>query len=279
MATANNAPQYFDNDLFEPRFQWRMNMPDVNGLWNPRGPGTLRLVDVRVTSVCRPDGTELTDTRADPVVGGRLADDDLRTNAKMVDLDPANQMVPEIYGWRPRLLDRDGREVLRGDYLPSAVEDLWPRADLPSGRPDMSGTYQSVLTSLTWAARGHRRLPATGPRVEDQAERDVLGPQVGRCGLDQPGWHGAGHAPDSAVPERVKGHHRPRQMPTNLIRDQDPDHTRTIAPPTALTASIAAGQRHHEPCTTSRRRNCGQFRRPTPDPGPCHAAYSPRSLR
>ncbi|OMI84854.1 hypothetical protein BSZ07_37100 [Streptomyces sp. M1013] len=153
VATANNVPQYFDNDLFEPRFQRRMDLPDVNGLWNPRGPGTLRLADVAVTSVCLPDGRRLTDARADPVVGARLVDDDLRTDGKMVDLDPHNQMVPEIYGWRPRLLDADGDELLRGDFLPSAVEDLWPRADLPSGRPDMAGAYQSVLTDVTWAER------------------------------------------------------------------------------------------------------------------------------
>ncbi|MEV6424322.1 ferritin-like protein [Streptomyces sp. NPDC051662] len=151
VATANNVPQYFDNDLFEPRYQWRMKLPDVNGLWNPRGPGTLRLADVSVTSVCFPDGRQVTDGREDPVVGGRLVDDDLRTNGKMVDLDPHNQMVPEIYGWRPRLLGKDGEELLRGDFLPSAVEDLWPRADLPSGRPDMSGAYHSVLTGLAWA--------------------------------------------------------------------------------------------------------------------------------
>ncbi|GGQ35731.1 ferritin-like domain-containing protein [Streptomyces griseomycini] len=153
VATANNVPQYFDNDLFEPRFQWRMDLPDVNGLWNPRGPGTLRLVDVVVTSVCLPDGRQLTDRRGDPVVGGRLVDDDVRTNGKMVDLDPHNQTVPEIYGWRPRLVDADGDELLRGDFLPSAVEDMWPRADLPSGRPDIAGTYQSVLTGVTWAER------------------------------------------------------------------------------------------------------------------------------
>lgn len=153
VATANNVPQYFDNDLFEPRYQWRMDLPDVNGLWNPRGPGTLRLADVAVTSVCMPEGRQLTDKRGDPVVGARLVDDDLRTDGKMVDLDPHNQMVPEIYGWRPRLVDADGDELLRGDFLPSAVEDLWPRADLPSGRPDMAYTYQSVLTDVTWAER------------------------------------------------------------------------------------------------------------------------------
>ncbi|MFF9785285.1 MULTISPECIES: ferritin-like domain-containing protein [Streptomyces] len=198
MATANNAPQYFDNDLFEPRFQWRMNMPDANGLWNPRGPGTVRLVDVTVTSVCRPDGRQITDAREDPVVTGRLVDDDLRTNAKMVDLDPTNQMVPEIYGWRPRLLDKDGKEVLRGDYLPSAVEDLWPRADLPSGRPDMAGTYHSVLTGLTWAPRVDSPLLNA---LRELTEEDMLSVKLTMDAVED----GVEHWPDNITLGRIVG--------------------------------------------------------------------------
>jgi hypothetical protein len=151
VATANNLVPYFDNDLFEPRFQWRMNLPDPNGLWNPRGSGALRLTDVRVTSVCRPDGRVLTEGSEDPVVGGRIADDDRRPNGKFVDLDPQNQMVSEIYGLRLRVLDKDGREQLRGDFAPAAMEDVWIRATLPSGRGDPSATYQSVLTGVRWA--------------------------------------------------------------------------------------------------------------------------------
>ncbi|MBC9726300.1 ferritin-like domain-containing protein [Streptomyces sp. TRM68367] len=152
VATVNNLSPYFDNNLFEPRFQWRMNLPDANGLWNPRGSGALRLTDVRVTSVCRPDGRVVTDTSHDPVVGGRLADDDRRPNGKFVDLDPQNQMVPEIYGLRLRVLDAKGREQLRGDFAPAVMEDVWIRATLPSGRGDPSATYQSVLTDVQWAA-------------------------------------------------------------------------------------------------------------------------------
>ncbi|MFF6888415.1 ferritin-like protein [Streptomyces sp. NPDC012421] len=151
VATANNLPPYFDNDLFEPRFQWRMALPDPNGLWNPRGSGALRLTDVRVTSVCAPDGRVLAESAEDPVVGGWIADDDRRPNGKFVDLDPQNQMVSEIYGMRLRILDAKGREQLRGDFAPAAMEDVWIRATLPSGRGDPSATYQSVLTGVRWA--------------------------------------------------------------------------------------------------------------------------------
>ncbi|MEU8925300.1 ferritin-like domain-containing protein [Kitasatospora sp. NPDC048545] len=153
VATANNLPPYFDNDVFEPRFQWRMNLPDPNGLWNPRGSGAMRLTDIAVTSVCQADGRVLTDPAADPVINGRLADDDRRAHGKFADLDPQNQMVAEIHGLRMRLLDAQGAELLRADLETTAMEDVWIRATLPSGRGDPSATYQSVLGNLQWADR------------------------------------------------------------------------------------------------------------------------------
>lgn len=150
-ATVNNVPPYFDNDLFEPRFQWRTTMPDFNGLWNPRGSGAMRLSDIRVTSACGPDGTTATTPAADPAVHCRLADDDRRAGGKFVDLDPQNQMVPEIYGLRMRLLDSAGDPVFSGDFKPVGMEDMWIRAKLASGRGDPAATYQSVLTGVEWA--------------------------------------------------------------------------------------------------------------------------------
>lgn len=151
VVTVNNALPYYDNNLFEPRYQWRMNLPDINGLWNPGGTGALRLSDVRVTAAYAPDGTAATSTWADPVVGGRVADDNLRANGKFADLDPQNQMVSELYGLRIRLVDAAGREAVRGDFVPAAMDDLWMRAILPSGRSDAAASYQSVLTGVAWA--------------------------------------------------------------------------------------------------------------------------------
>ncbi|GGK73047.1 ferritin-like domain-containing protein [Mangrovihabitans endophyticus] len=147
VATINNAVPYYDNQLFEPRFTWRMNLPDINGLWNPRGTGSIRLSDIRITAALLPGGA----AADDPIVDGRVADDDLRVNAKFADLDPENQMVPEIWGLRLRLLDVTGREALRADFRPAAMDDMWIRAKLPSGRGDPAATYQSVLTGVRWA--------------------------------------------------------------------------------------------------------------------------------
>ncbi|MET9690265.1 ferritin-like protein [Streptomyces sp. NPDC006514] len=169
VATANNAPPYYDNSLFEPRMQWLMRFPeDIFGLWNPGGTNAMRLTDVKVTSGLLPDGTLVTDPGRDRAVGGRLMDDDLRANGKFVDLDPADQTVPEIWGLRPRLVDAKGRELLRGDYLPTAVEDLWMRSRTPPEvMPDPSGTYQTVLSGLEWADADSPLLRALRERTDD----------------------------------------------------------------------------------------------------------------
>lgn len=168
VATANNAPPYYDNNLFEPHLQWLMKWPDdIHGLWNPGGTNAMRLTDVKVTSGLLPDGTLVTDPERDPAVGGSLVDDDLRANGKFVDLDPTDQMVPELWGLRPRLLDADGGELLRGDYLPTAVEDLWMRSQTPPEMPDPSGTYHSVLSGLEWADVDSPLLRALRERTDD----------------------------------------------------------------------------------------------------------------
>jgi hypothetical protein len=149
--TANNMPPYYDIKLWEPRLARQMQLPDLNGLWNPGGTGDVRLTDVRVTSCHSADGTRVTDARKDPLVGGRLVDDGLRTNGKFVDLDPSDQTVTELYAMRPCLLDSAGEQVLRADVLTTSVEDIWLRALTPVEVPYPSGAYQSVLTDLEWA--------------------------------------------------------------------------------------------------------------------------------
>ncbi len=149
--TANNMPPYYDIDQWEPHLARMMQLPDLNGLWNPGGTGDLRLTDVRVTSCHAADGTRTTDAREDGLIGGRLVDDGLRTNGKFVDLDPTDQTVTELYGMRPVLLDSTGRQALRADVLTTSVEDLWLRALTPVDVPYPSGVYQSVLTGLEWA--------------------------------------------------------------------------------------------------------------------------------
>ncbi|MFF0696037.1 ferritin-like domain-containing protein [Streptomyces tendae] len=231
VATANNLAPYFDNDLFEPRFQRRMALPDPNGLWNPRGSGALRLTDVRVTSVCRPDGRVLTKSSADPVVGGWIADDDRRPNGKFVDLDPQNQMVSEIYGLRLRVLDAKGRELLRGDFAPAAMEDVWVRATLPSGRGDPSATYQSVLTGVQWAEELASPLLRT---MREATHGDTLSVKLNVDGVED----GVERWLDSLTFGRVVGAIGPHA-------EGEPRH---LVAGRRLRKSGDSGPLHHAPC-------------------------------
>jgi hypothetical protein len=197
ICTVNNIPPYYDNNMFEPRFQWRMNAPDYNGLWHPKGSNAMRLTEVRITSGSLPDGKLLTTRAEDPLIGCRVADDDLRANGKFVDLDPQNQMVSELYGVRMRILDAEGNEVLRGDYEPSPVDDVWLRARLPSGRGDPSGCYQSVLTGLRW---GDVRSPAL-QAIRAATTGDVLSVKLVMDSVED----GVEHWPDNVTYGRIVG--------------------------------------------------------------------------
>jgi hypothetical protein len=154
--TINNVGPYFDNSVFEPRFQRLAELPyHYNGLWNPDGSGSFRMRDVAVTGLSFPDGRFTDRTADDPLLGGRLTDDDQRVSAKMVDLDPDEQMMTEIWGLRLRLLDASGAEVFRAGYDVASITDLWMRylPDSETQRPDPCCTYQSVLTDVQWAPK------------------------------------------------------------------------------------------------------------------------------
>lgn len=152
VATVNNVDPYHNNDLFEPRFRWFETDTEENGSFNPLGTGAFRLRSCRVTGAAYPDGRFATSPDADPILGTHVSEDNLRVSAKMTDLHPHAQNVPEIWGLRLRLQTGEGAEFLKADFEPAAVADVW-RRDV-SGSPergDLSGVYQSVLSGLQWS--------------------------------------------------------------------------------------------------------------------------------
>ncbi|GIG90339.1 ferritin-like domain-containing protein [Plantactinospora endophytica] len=177
ISTINNALRYYNNNAFEPRFQrlayfTDKGVIDENGLFNPKGTGTFRLSGLTVRSGLRPDGT-LLNPGDDPVVGGQIRDDNLRVNAKMVDIDQRDQTVPGIYGMRMRIVDTTGAEQFRADLEPSWIEDLWRRGP---GLPQPAGTnaaagFTSVLKNLQWADNVTSALLRD---LRDAAEEEML---------------------------------------------------------------------------------------------------------
>lgn len=157
ISTVNNDPLHFDNATFKPSYQemWTGTHPDqLNGWFNPRGSGEWRLIGCTITSAFTADGSPA--VRSDPVLAAIVADSDRAAPAKIVDLDPEQQLVSVIWGLEVRIATPAGDTVLRGQFEPVAFMDIWDRGQGPGTAGDAGGgaMYQSVLTSLEWGEIG-----------------------------------------------------------------------------------------------------------------------------
>lgn len=147
VSTVNNDPGHFDNASFLPRYQQMQTATAANGWFNPQGDAVWRLLGCRVTSAWTPDG----EVAADPVLAGIVADSDCRAPAKLVDLDPEQQLVSQIWGLQVRIADSHGNTLLCGEFEPAAFTDIWDRATASAGGDTIAGAmYQSVLSGLVW---------------------------------------------------------------------------------------------------------------------------------
>ena len=148
VSTVNNDPGHFDNAGFRPSYQ-QMQAALPNGWFNPQGDASFRLLGCKVTSAWTPSGGV---TSSDPVLSYIVADADGQVPGKMVDLDPEQQLVSEIWGLQVRIADANGVTLLSGAYTPAAFIDIWDRATGSGGGGDVGAgaAYQSVLTDLVW---------------------------------------------------------------------------------------------------------------------------------
>jgi hypothetical protein len=147
VSTVNNDPGHFQNDVFQSDYQQLQTRAAMNGWFNPEGDGGWRLMGCRVTSAWTPGGR----VAADPVLACLVADSDTQVCGKLVDLDPEQQLVSQIWGLQVRICDRDGSTLLRGDFEPVAFMDIWDRATGGGhGDSGAGAMYQSVLTNLEW---------------------------------------------------------------------------------------------------------------------------------
>jgi hypothetical protein len=147
-STVNNDPEHFDTDHFRSSYQ----LPEpgqTNGWWNPRGSGAWRFVGCTVGAVCYGDGSTSNDPQDDPIVGVAFASNPDRVEAKIVDLDPEQQMVSMIFGLSVAV-GGEGTPGFRGAFRPAAFGNIWSR--FPAGQPDsfFGAFYQSVLESVSW---------------------------------------------------------------------------------------------------------------------------------
>lgn len=157
-STVNNDPVHFDSDIFTPNNQLPQSGENTvnNGWWNPDGHAYWRLRKTKVTSVAYKDGSSANITSEDPIIGQSIFDGDDTVPGKMVDLDPEQQMVSEIWGWSIQIgfpttteeLEQQVVNGLKASFRVAPFNDIWVRYF--GGKPDsfFGAAYQSILENV-----------------------------------------------------------------------------------------------------------------------------------
>ena len=146
VSTVNNDVRYFDNAGFKDAYQ----TTDGGGGWNPEGTGIFRLVDCKITGARTAQGA-LRTAADDPVIGMALENADDRVFGKLVDLDPQQQVVSQIWGLKLRLTDGREPALFAGEFATAAFINLWQRQQtgLPTDQM-LAAVYQSILSKVVW---------------------------------------------------------------------------------------------------------------------------------
>lgn len=151
VSTVNNDTQHYNNATFEPSFQLP-GQGATNGWWNPEGGATFGFQNCRVSQVTYANGQVANDPALDNIIGQIIAGADGRNSGKMVDLDPDNQMVSELWGVTFRILNSNNELLLEGKIKPTAFRDLQTR-QTNGGKPNgqaLGATWTSVLEDVQW---------------------------------------------------------------------------------------------------------------------------------
>lgn len=147
-STVNNDPVHYDVASFKSSYRERATSAAWNGWWNPGGGNDWRFLGCKVTAAFLADGSP---AASDDIIRTALvADSDEKVAAKLVDLDPEQQLVSEIWGLEIRVCDKNGAVLVRGDFEPAGFMDIWDRYPKGTGDGIAGAYYQSVLTNLTW---------------------------------------------------------------------------------------------------------------------------------
>lgn len=151
-STINNSSGNYDPSV---ALQNSMEGPGAV-YWNPRGQALWKM-DVGVRTALAADGTPVT---TDPLLNGRLTSIPVAHHAKLVDLDPDQQFVSQVWGLNVQLTLADGTVAFTGSVDPCALQDLWLNRVVNStagGNWPASGAFQSVVR-VRWGNVGSSPL-------------------------------------------------------------------------------------------------------------------------
>lgn len=189
VSTINNDVRFFQNDSFVPDYQ-QLNS---NGSWNPEGTGVFRILDCSITGGFL-KGRAITTPSDDIVVGLTLQNADDRPPGKLVDLDPQQQMVSQIWGMRVRLAGPKAETLFEGGYKPAAFTNLWLRQQTGVLRDQkLCAYYQSVLDKVKWSGEIDSPLLAA---LKAATQDDMLSIHFNLFGYGR----------DSTIPRYTMGH-------------------------------------------------------------------------
>jgi hypothetical protein len=132
--------------------------PPLDLSWNPEGSAFFRIMEGRVGSVVGEDGTVLAPGASDPIIGASVSTVQAPQPlvAKIVDLDPDQQTITQLYGVVVVLTLPGGQGSVTGKMAVSELRDLWfGRVVNLGGDVGASGIWQSVLRDLQWSGLEH----------------------------------------------------------------------------------------------------------------------------
>lgn len=159
VSTVNNDTQHYNNATFESSFQIP-GQGATNGWWNPEGGATFGFQNCTIQQATNENGTTITDPALDGIIGQLVTGAEGRNSGKMVDLDPDQQMVSELWGVTFRILSAHNELLLEGRIKPTGFRDLQRRqtnGGQPNGQP-MGASWTSVLEDVKYG-----KLAETSP--------------------------------------------------------------------------------------------------------------------
>lgn len=144
----NFAGQFFANPATINNILANYNPANpITPLWNPNGVAYWKFQDVTVQSVMNQNGDLLQAGQADGLVGAGVESVPDPNDAKLVDLDPEQQFISQVFGFTLKLTcDVGGNEVgFSGRLETLSLTDIW------FGRPGgTSGNFQTRMTDVEW---------------------------------------------------------------------------------------------------------------------------------
>jgi hypothetical protein len=110
-STVNNDPLHFNNATFKIPEYWEQTNDTTGGWFNPAGDAAWRLVGCKVTAAWVDHEQQAAVN--DPIQNCLIGDSDRSPPAKIVDLDPEQQLVSQVWGMQVRIALTDGTNLLR----------------------------------------------------------------------------------------------------------------------------------------------------------------------